>query len=95
MRPILLSGSPVSRYSISTVDMGDPDPMVVVHFRWLFHTTVNRLMRVVFSLLSLDMWQPLYGIGRSLTQTTYRLWVLSKSCLVYYFSFIIKNALKF
>ncbi len=70
-------------YHISMIDLEDLDPKVVVHFRRLVHTGVNRPIRVVFSLLSVDMWHLLYGIGRSLAQTSYRL-LLAKNpaCIV-------------
>lgn len=60
---ILLSGLPLEWYHISTIDLGVLDPMVVIHFGCLFCTGVNRPMRVVFSLLVMDTWQPLYASG--------------------------------
>lgn len=60
-------------YRIPIVDLGDLDPTVVVPFGWPFHTGVNLPIRMIFSLLSLDMWQPLYGIRQSLAKTSFHL----------------------
>lgn len=67
--------------------------MIVVHFRQLFHLGVNPSMRVVFSLLSLDTWQSLYGIRQSLAQTTYHLWPTQNPAYIA-ISICIKNTLK-
>jgi len=57
---------PLGWYHISTVDLGVLDPTVMIHFERLFCTGVNSPMRVVFSLLILDMWRIVWhgaGLG--------------------------------
>jgi len=54
---------------------------------------VNSPIRVVFSPLILDTWQPMYGLGRSPAQTTYHPWS-SRNPTCLWFPFYIKNYIK-
>lgn len=67
--------------------------MVVVYFGQICCTEVNYSIRVVSSLLNLDTWKPMYGIGRIPAQTTYCCVppeIPPVSCI----SFCIENTLK-
>ena len=68
-RLITPSGPTLYCYCMSTIDLSDLDPTIEIHFGRLMHTEVTRPKRW-FS--QATCW-PVDGIGRSPSNTTYRL----------------------
>lgn len=66
---VVKSGHPLEH--ISVVDLGDPDPTVVIHIGRLSSMMSTRHTWVVFSLFHWDAWQSLYGIRKNSIETTY------------------------